>query len=84
MDGGREMMNYPLTIYHPRLQQIFLFVVPLGFGSYLPVCYLLDRPLPLDLPTWTAFLGPVAAAVFLSAAFGIWNFGVRHYQSTGS
>src|SRR5258708_2898527 len=34
--GGREMLSYPITIYHQALQRILLFVVPLAFGSYLP------------------------------------------------
>lgn len=83
-DGGREITSYPLTIYNPKLQQILLFVVPVAFGSYLPTCYILGRSLPLGLPEWSVFLSPMAAVLFLCAAFGIWNYGVHHYQSTGS
>src|SRR5450755_144607 len=35
--GGREMLSYPLTIYHQLLQRFFLFIVPVTFGSYIPV-----------------------------------------------
>lgn len=83
-DGGREMMNYPLTIYNGTLQRIFLFVVPLAFGAFLPVCCILDRPLPLGLPAWIVFMGPIVALAFLGVALALWRIGTRHYQSTGS
>lgn len=84
VDGGRELSNYPLTIYPATLQRIFLFVVPLAFGAYLPACYVLHRPLPFGLPGGIVFVAPSVALAFLLAALGIWRFGVRHYQSTGS
>ncbi|MGH2498173.1 MAG: ABC transporter permease [Ktedonobacteraceae bacterium] len=82
--GGREMLSYPITIYHQAIQRILLFVVPLAFGAYLPTCYLLNRALPLGLPVWMVFLSPLAALIFAGIAVWLWGFGVRHYQSTGS
>ena len=83
-DGGREMLSYPISIYHPALQGFFLFVVPLAFGSYVPACYILGRPLPFGLPAELVFAAPLLALAFALAAGIIWRFGVRHYQSTGS
>ncbi len=82
--GGREMLSYPISIYHQAIQSILLFVFPLAFGTYLPTCYLLGRPLPLGLPIWVAFLAPGVSLAFASFAVWVWSFGVRHYQSTGS
>lgn len=82
--GGREMLSYPLTIYHQVLQRFFLFVVPLAFASFVPTCYLLGRPLPFGLPSELAFGAPVVALIFASVAGWAWRFGVQHYQSTGS
>lgn len=82
--GGREALSWPIAIYNRALQGFFLFVVPLAFGTYVPVCYLLGRPLPLGLPAWVAFCAPVAAGTFALAAAAFWRFGVGHYQSTGS
>ena len=82
--GGREILSYPITIYHQAVQRLLLFVIPIGFGSYLPTCYLLDRPMPFNMPAWVAFLAPLVALAFASIALWIWGFGVRHYQSTGS
>jgi ABC-2 type transport system permease protein len=82
--GGREMLSYPLTIYHQLLQRFFLFIVPVAFGSYVPVCYMLDRPLPFGLPLALAFAAPGFALVFALVGGFVWRFGVRHYQSTGN
>lgn len=82
--GGREMLSYPLTIYSQTLQRFFLFVVPLAFGSYVPVCVILGHALPFGLPANIAFVSPMIALIFAFVAGYIWRFGVRRYQSTGS
>ena len=82
--GGRELLSYPLTIYNQLMQRFFLFIVPIAFGSYVPVCYVLGKPLPFGLPAASAFFSPLAALILATAAGLLWKFGVRHYQSTGS
>lgn len=82
--GGREMLSYPLTIYHQLLQRIFVFLVPLAFGTYIPVCYVLGRALPFGLPAWLAFFSPLIALLFALVALLFWRFGVHRYQSTGN
>ena len=83
-DGGREMLNYPIIIYNDALKRVFLFVVPLAFGSYVPTCYILGKPLPFGLPAELAFVAPLVALAFALVSGFVWNFGVKHYQSTGS
>jgi ABC-2 type transport system permease protein len=82
--GGREMLSWPLSVYSQSLQRFFFFVVPLAFGTYAPVCYLLGKPLPLGLPDALALAAPLVALIFAGIAAAIWGFGVRRYQSTGS
>jgi viologen exporter family transport system permease protein len=82
--GGREMLSWPLTVYSEVFQRLFVFFVPLAFGTFIPACYLLDRPLPFGLPAALAFAAPLVALVFAVVARVAWGFGVRHYQSTGS
>ncbi|MFL5659357.1 MAG: ABC transporter permease [Ktedonobacteraceae bacterium] len=82
--GGREMLSYPLTIYHQGLQGFFLFVIPLAFGTYVPTCYLLGRTLPFGLSSEWAFGAPLVALTFAIISGATWRFGVHHYQSTGS
>jgi ABC-2 type transport system permease protein len=82
--GGIDMASYPLPIYHELLQRFFTFVVPLAFVSYFPALYLLDRPEAQRLPGWLPGVTPIAAAALALLAWLAWQFGVRHYQSTGS
>jgi ABC-2 type transport system permease protein len=82
--GGREMLSYPITIYHELLQRIFLFVIPIALMLYAPVCYILGRALPFGLPGQIVFISPVVAFLFALIAGQIWRLGTRHYQSTGS
>jgi len=82
--GGREMLSYPITIYNQTLQRFFLFVVPIAFGSYVPTCYILGRPLPFGIPASIVFVVPLIALAFALIAGMIWSFGVHRYQSTGS
>jgi ABC-2 type transport system permease protein len=82
--GAREMLSYPITLYNQGLQRFFLFVVPAAFGSYVPVSYVLGKPLPFGLSSTIAFLSPLTALIFSIVAGLIWRTGVNHYQSTGS
>ena len=82
--GGVTLVEYPLDIYSDWVRRFATFVLPLGFVSYYPTLYLLDRPDPFGLPDWTRLLSPVAAlALAVVASYG-WHIGVRRYQSTGS
>jgi ABC-2 type transport system permease protein len=82
--GGVTLVDYPLDIYTDWVRRFVTFVLPLGFVSYYPALYLLDRADPLGLPQWMRLLSPLAAVVLACVAWGGWRMGVRHYQSTGS
>jgi ABC-2 type transport system permease protein len=82
--GAREMMSYPITLYNQTLQRFFLFVVPVAFGSYIPVCYVLGKAFPFGLSSAVVFISPLFAFVFAVVTGLIWRSGVNHYQSTGS
>ncbi len=80
-DGGREMTQYPLLIYAKPIQKFFTFIVPFGVVNYIPLMYLLDRG-PYDHPVY-AFI-PLMGVLFILPSLLFWNFGVKHYKSTGS
>ncbi|MDP9363959.1 MAG: ABC transporter permease [Chloroflexota bacterium] len=82
--GGSDVAQYPLHIFDTGLRRFFLFVVPVGFVVYAPALYLLDKPDPLGLPTFTRFVAPAAALLFACLAGAAWHLGVRHYRSTGT
>lgn len=81
--GGQELTSYPLQIYNRWLRGLFLSIVPVAFASYPAALLLLDRPDPY-LPTWAAWLAPLVAALFMTAALSFWRLGVSIYQSAGS
>lgn len=82
--GGLEVAKYPLSIYKEWMQSLFLFVIPLGFVSYLPAVDLFHKEPHLWLQTPSSFLAPVVAVAFVTAVWFFWKLSLRHYQSTGS
>jgi ABC-2 type transport system permease protein len=81
--GGRVAMYYPMHIYTKWVRRIFT-IVPIIFLNYYPALYLLDKPDPLNMPALAPFLAPVVGFGLLAAALGFWQFGLRHYASTGT
>lgn len=79
-DGGREMAQYPMSIYEKWLRLIFTFVVPFGCVNYLPLMFVLGRP---GYGPAYAFL-PLASLAFAIPCLLAWRAGVRRYVSTGS
>lgn len=80
-DGGREMAQYPLNIYHKWVTKFFTFVIPFGCVNYLPLLYVLGRS---DGESILYMLAPIAGIVFIFPCLLVWQFGVKHYRSTGS
>jgi ABC-2 type transport system permease protein len=72
--------RYPLSIYSPVVQFFLCWIVPFGLASFYPSVRMLGRTIsPQYAP-----LVPVVAVVFFSIAISLWNFGTRHYSSTGT
>lgn len=82
--GGGEMMSYPMHIYQDWMRYFFTFIIPAIFLNYYPALFFLDKPDPFDLPSFAPFLAPFAGVGLLAAALKFWQFGLKHYQSTGS
>lgn len=80
-DGGREISQYPLSIYHKWIKRFFTFVIPFATVNYLPLMYILDKS-PSDNPYY--MLIPSAGMLFILPCIIVWNFGVSRYKSTGS
>lgn len=82
--GGTELASNPIHIYSRWMQGIFLYLVPLGFTNFYPALHILGKPDPLGLPGFAPYIAPLVAALFFAIGLAIWEFGLRHYQSTGS
>jgi ABC-2 type transport system permease protein len=82
--GGTETAQYPLAIYNRWFRRFFIFIVPLGCTNYFPALAIIGKSDPLGSPVWFQWLCPVVGIIFLLLCFKVWQFGVRHYCSTGS
>lgn len=82
--GGATLTQYPLSVYDPRIVRGLTFVLPLAFVNWQPGLYVLGRPDPLGLPSWTGLLSPAAALALAAVAVLAWRAGIRRYRSTGS
>lgn len=82
--GGATMLEYPPTLFGQDVLRAVTFVLPLAFVNWIPAAYVLDRPLPLDLPGWCVLLPPLVAVAALALAGLAWRAALRSYRSTGS
>ncbi len=80
--GLFELTRYPLTIFPAGIQWVLFTIVPLGFISFVPVAFLLGRPVPL-LGAAGGALALVAGPVCVLLAMAHWTWSVRRYQSGG-
>jgi ABC-2 type transport system permease protein len=82
--GGVTLSQYPIDVFGTWLRRFVTFVLPLAFVSFFPAAYLLDKPVPFDLPPAIALLSPVVAVTLALVARAVWRLAIRHYRSTGS
>jgi ABC-2 type transport system permease protein len=80
-DGGREMSQYPLNIYKEWIRKFFTYVIPFGTVNYLPLMFILDK---VQGNSMLYMFTPLLGMLFIIPCILVWNFGVRHYKSTGS
>jgi ABC-2 type transport system permease protein len=82
--GGAEMMSYPMNIYPDWMRKFFTFIIPAIFINYYPALFFLNKPDPLGLPGFAAFISPCIGFGIFGLSIIFWRFGVKHYQSTGT
>ncbi len=77
--GPETAANYPLSIYPRGIQALFLTLIPVALGSYLPACAVLGKG-----PPWYLLVSVGGSIAAMLLALALWNMGVRRYTSTGS
>jgi len=82
--GGDSANRYPIDVLGHWLQRLMTFVVPLASVAYLPAAWILDKPMPFDLPRAAGWSGPVVATALMALTRAVWGTAIRHYRSTGS
>jgi len=77
--GLSEFARYPVTIYHKSITLVITWIIPYGFTAFYPANYFLDGHGVSIL----AIVTPLFAITSFVVAYKFWNFGVKHYESTG-
>ena len=75
-----QASRYPLCIYPAWVHYALLFIVPFGVFNYLPGNWVFDKM----LSPWCAVSPPLVAILVSLIAQKCWDWGLTHYQSTGS
>lgn len=79
----RQLVNYPVSIYHAALQLFLTVVMPFAFVNFFPAHVLLDRTNQLRFPV-LAWATPGVGLVAIAVAYALWHWGTRFYTGTGS
>jgi ABC-2 type transport system permease protein len=80
-NASYQVTRIPIDYMPPIFRRAFTFVMPMLVISYMPAAAVCgwDGASPL-----TGFLALPAGIIFLVLSRFVWQFGLRHYQSTGS
>lgn len=74
-----QFAQYPITIYNKFIRIVITWIIPYAFASFYPANYFLHKRYEN-----LSLLSPIIAVVLWIIALRVWNFGLRHYESTGS
>ena len=74
-----KFSEYPLSVYNRFIKFILIFILPFAFVSYFPASYLLGREFGV-----ISFIAPLIAILFWIIAVELWNWGLKHYKSSGT
>ncbi len=80
-NGVREYASYPLDIFPKWITRFFTFIIPFSLVNYLPLKALLGH---YSEHLIFYMLLPLVGILFIFPCILAWNFGVKHYCSTGS
>lgn len=80
----RSFIDYPISLYNKFIQIILTLVIPYAFISFYPAQYFLGKQDFLMFNQSIQYLTPIIGLVLFILAYKFWNFGLRHYKSTGT
>ncbi|WP_179877508.1 ABC-2 family transporter protein [Bacillus wiedmannii] len=80
---AREMSRFPLKIYPWYLKWILLTIIPYGLVAYVPIHFIMHKPL-LDLPPVLIIISPIIGVIYFILCWRIWGYFLKQYDATGS
>ncbi len=75
--------NYPLQIFPGPAREVFVVVLPIAFGCYLPVAVLTGHGHQAPVPYGVAVAAPAVSLGLYIAARRWWSICLRRYESVG-
>lgn len=76
--------NYPITIYPKIIEFLLTFILPFAYINFYPASFLLNKGAPDGFPAVLPYLTPLVGVVCFTLSVWFWNWGLKHYKSTGS
>lgn len=74
-----EFAKYPTEIYHKVIRFLITWVIPFAFVAYLPASVFLGKGEPIVIG-----IECVIALLFWCAAYGLFSYGIKNYESAGN
>lgn len=74
-----DFAKYPTGIYHKGIQFMITWVIPFAFVAYLPASVFLGKG-----NIWIIGIECMIALVFWCVAYGVFNCGLKCYESAGN
>ncbi len=85
MSLEQDFTRYPISIYTRGVRIVLAFVFPFAFMNYFPATYFLGKADgALHLDPAVGLLTPLVGLAWFAVSYAFWQFGLRHYQGTGS
>jgi len=78
-DGGKNLAQYPISIYRKGVVFFFTFIIPYGFINYYPLLYFIDKS-----DNILYMFSPLLVLIFLIPCLLSFKIGMKHYNSAGS
>lgn len=76
----KSFIRYPITIYNKFIQILLTYILPYAFINFFPAQYIINGSKSSSIYIFTPLIG----TFLMILAYKYWNFGIKHYKSTGS
>lgn len=73
------LAQYPIQIYNTVIRVLITCILPFAFVAYFPLSNILNKD-----NTYLAYLAPIVMIIVWIIGVKIWNWGLKHYSSTGN
>ncbi|HYH02307.1 MAG TPA: ABC-2 family transporter protein [Bacillota bacterium] len=82
--NARKFAGYPLSIFPGFIQTLLIYIMPFAFVNYFPAQYLLRKPDMAMYWDGCLYLTLPIGVILFGLAYLFWQFGLKHYSSTGN